>query len=107
MQLYLNKDREISSALIRKVEQLGAQAIVFTVDVCWQSKRTLDVRSKETPPRASTVSTSSPKGVSEAISGYQDSNMTWKDIDFIRVSFFFFFFYKRFFLRFFLGLLMC
>jgi hypothetical protein len=28
----------------------------------------------------------SPLGVSQAISGYQDTNLTWKDIDFIRVS---------------------
>ncbi|KAK9776277.1 putative FMN-dependent dehydrogenase-domain-containing protein [Seiridium cardinale] len=82
-QLYLNKDRPISRSLIEKVEELGARAIMFTVDVCWQSKRTLDVRSKSTPPQSSTPS-SSPKGVSQAISGYQDTNLTWEDIPFIR-----------------------
>ncbi|KAK6076205.1 glycolate oxidase [Seiridium cupressi] len=81
--LYLNKDRSLSRSLIEKVEKLGARAIMFTVDVCWQSKRTLDVRSKSNPPQSSTTS-SSAKGISQAISGYQDTNLTWKDIPFIR-----------------------
>ncbi|KAH6658749.1 FMN-dependent dehydrogenase-domain-containing protein [Truncatella angustata] len=82
-QLYLNKDRSVSKSLIKKVEKLGAKAIMFTVDVCWQSKRTLDVRSKS-GSQAYVPPTSSPKGVSQAISGYQDTNLTWKDISFIR-----------------------
>lgn len=83
-QLYLNKDRSVSEKLIEKVEKLGAKAIMFTVDVCWQSKRTLDVRSKSTP--RTSAAPSSPKSVSQAISGYQDTNLTWADIPFIRVS---------------------
>ncbi|KAJ0120017.1 Cytochrome b2 [Diaporthe amygdali] len=82
--LYLNKERTASSALIRKVEQLGARAIVFTVDVCWQSKRTLDVRTKGIPSHSSAIATSTSKGVSEAIGEYQDRNLTWKDIGFIQ-----------------------
>ncbi|KAJ5621817.1 hypothetical protein N7528_005049 [Penicillium herquei] len=55
-QLYLNKDRSESEKLIQRVENLGAKAIVFTVDVAWESKRTLDVRSKAVtaPPKEST-----------------------------------------------------
>ncbi|KAI4595221.1 Cytochrome b2, mitochondrial precursor [Pestalotiopsis sp. 9143b] len=81
--LYLNKDRSVSKSLMEKVERLGAKAIMFTVDVCWQSKRTMDVRSKATPGQSSAPS-SAPKGVSQAISGYQDTNLTWNDIPFIR-----------------------
>ncbi|KAJ5730824.1 uncharacterized protein N7483_005332 [Penicillium malachiteum] len=56
-QLYLNKDRSESGKLIRKVEKLGAKAIVFTVDVAWESKKTLEMRSKAV--------TAPPKEVSE------------------------------------------
>ncbi|GAD97197.1 hypothetical protein CNBD2850 [Paecilomyces variotii No. 5] len=88
-QLYLNKDRAASEALIRKVEMLGAKAIVFTVDVSWESKRTLDVRAKtgSTNHRTSQISKKSTKkdlGVAQAIGGYQDRNLTWSDISFIR-----------------------
>ncbi|KAL4874295.1 L-mandelate dehydrogenase [Aspergillus karnatakaensis] len=102
-QLYLNKDRKASADLLRKVEKLGAKAIVFTVDVAWESKRTLDVRAKAgpilgTPANSSTNSSSASSssssgrarpqrkeaGVAQAIGGYQDRNLTWKDISFIR-----------------------
>ncbi|KAF7519219.1 hypothetical protein G7054_g13168 [Neopestalotiopsis clavispora] len=83
-QLYLNRDRSASEKLIQKVEKLGAKAIMFTVDVCWQSKRTMDVRTKATPGPSPSAPSSAPKGVSQAISGYQDTNLTWKDIPFIR-----------------------
>jgi len=45
-QIYLNKDRKASEALLEKVTKLGASAIMFTVDAAWRSKRTRDVRAK-------------------------------------------------------------
>ncbi|KAF2448724.1 hypothetical protein P171DRAFT_461459 [Karstenula rhodostoma CBS 690.94] len=91
-QIYLNKDRSASSALIKRVTQLGASAIILTVDVCWQSKRTLDVRAKlgEMNNVPAALSPTAPvagvkgKSVSEAISGYQDSNLAWSDIAFVK-----------------------
>ncbi|OWZ44500.1 L-mandelate dehydrogenase [Cryptococcus neoformans Tu259-1] len=87
-QIYLNKDRAASIALLKKVTALGANAIIFTVDTAWRSKRTMDVRAKAqvAPPPSSSgqQKSASPLGVSQAISGYQDTNLTWKDIDFIR-----------------------
>ncbi|OXH34186.1 L-mandelate dehydrogenase [Cryptococcus neoformans] len=87
-QIYLNKDRAASIALLKKVTALGANAIIFTVDAAWRSKRTMDVRAKAqvAPPPSSSgqQKSASPLGVSQAISGYQDTNLTWKDIDFIR-----------------------
>ncbi|WVR07303.1 hypothetical protein IAU60_004344 [Kwoniella sp. DSM 27419] len=87
-QIYLNKDRNASIALLEKVTKLGASAIIFTVDTAWRSKRTRDVRAKAmvAPPPSSDGQTKSkaPLGVSQAISGYQDTNLTWGDIDFIR-----------------------
>ncbi|WVW83603.1 hypothetical protein I302_105624 [Kwoniella bestiolae CBS 10118] len=87
-QIYLNKDRKASEALLHKVTELGASAIIFTVDTPWRSKRTRDVRAKTAvaPPPSSDGQTKSksPLGVSQAISGYQDTNLTWSDIGFIR-----------------------
>jgi L-lactate dehydrogenase (cytochrome) len=45
-QIYLNKDRKASEALLQKVERLGAAAVMFTVDAAYRSKRTRDVRAK-------------------------------------------------------------
>ena len=45
-QIYLNKDRSASEALLKKVTDLGAAAIIFTVDTPYRSKRTMDVRAK-------------------------------------------------------------
>nr|ODN93938.1 L-mandelate dehydrogenase [Cryptococcus depauperatus CBS 7841] len=86
-QIYLNKDRSVSIALLKKVTSLGVNAIIFTVDNPWPSKKTRDVRAKArvTPPPGSNGKQSkSPLGVSQAISTYQDTNLTWSDIDFIR-----------------------
>ena len=45
-QIYLNKDRSASETLLKKVTDLGAAAIIFTVDTPYRSKRTMDVRAK-------------------------------------------------------------
>ncbi|WVQ73082.1 hypothetical protein IAR50_002645 [Cryptococcus sp. DSM 104548] len=89
-QIYLNKDRAASITLLEKVTRLGADAIIFTVDTAWKSKRTRDVRAKADvapPPNSGEggpKTSKSPLGVSAAISGFQDTNLTWKDIEFIR-----------------------
>lgn len=89
-QIYLNKDREKSVELLKKVEESGVAAVIFTVDVAWQSKRTLDRRAKTAlaPPPSNEGSEKGTQGegVAAAISGYQDSHLVWEDIDFIRVS---------------------
>lgn len=91
-QIYLNKDRSQSEKLLAKVTNLGAAAIMFTVDTPYRSKRTRDVRAKTTvqaPIKSTTAEdkpSAAPLGVSQAISGYQDTNLTWDDISFIRVS---------------------
>ncbi|ORY23133.1 putative cytochrome b2, mitochondrial precursor (L-lactate ferricytochrome C oxidoreductase) [Naematelia encephala] len=87
-QIYLNKDRKASEVLLQKVEKLKPAAVMFTVDVAWQSKRTMDVRAKNSVD-APIKDTSEPKskaplGVSQAIGSYQDRNLDWDDIDFIR-----------------------
>ncbi|KAJ0299476.1 hypothetical protein COL516b_008976 [Colletotrichum fioriniae] len=90
-QVYLDKDREKSAQNIQMADRLGARAIVLTVDVMRQSKRTLDVREKHlanpTPRDSNSLkspSASRSKGISESIAGSHDFNLSWKDVDFIR-----------------------
>ncbi|BEI85332.1 hypothetical protein CcaverHIS002_0507330 [Cutaneotrichosporon cavernicola] len=93
-QIYLNRDRAASERLLEKVTALGANAIIFTVDVAWQSKRTRDVRGKAAvaAPIETTDAGKGDRGgagkqgagVSSAISGYQDPHLVWSDIEFIR-----------------------
>lgn len=89
-QVYLNKDRQASREVIQKADRLGAKAIVFTVDVMRQTKRTLDVRNKRlsnpTPKDGIAAPSAGAGSVSASISGYQDFGLTWGDIGFIRVS---------------------
>jgi len=100
-QIYLNRDRKASEKLLEKVTNAGATAVIFTVDVAWQSKRTRDRRAKASvaPPNGGDENKGDAKdkavrgtagqqgaGVSQAISGYQDPHLIWEDIDFIRVS---------------------
>ncbi|KLT43318.1 mitochondrial fmn-dependent dehydrogenase [Cutaneotrichosporon oleaginosum] len=92
-QIYLNRDRAASERLLEKVTALGAAAVIFTVDVAWQSKRTRDVRGKAAvaAPIATTdaegargTAGKQGAGVASAISGYQDPHLVWSDIEFIR-----------------------
>ena len=66
---------------------------MFTVDAASRSKRTLDQRTKGVsaapPPSAKEQGSGGQKpakaaGISQAISGYQDDNLVWDDINFIR-----------------------
>jgi L-lactate dehydrogenase (cytochrome) len=90
-QLYLNKDRKASERLIKKVDALGCKAIMFTVDSARSGFRELDVRAKgvpDAPPPSAADDTAeksqAPVGIAQAISGYQDPNLTWDDLNFIR-----------------------
>ncbi len=83
-----------SEKLIKKVDALGCKAIMFTVDSARSGFRELDVRAKgvvEAPPPSaaddkSEKTAKGPVGIAQAISGYQDPNLTWDDMKFIRVS---------------------
>ncbi|KZT70521.1 hypothetical protein DAEQUDRAFT_725456 [Daedalea quercina L-15889] len=87
-QLYLNKDRAASEVLIKKIEAQGFKAIMLTVDAAVPGKRELDQRAKDEDlkemPSASGNSGSSGMGVSHAISGYQDPDILWEDIPWLR-----------------------
>ncbi|KAI0944783.1 hypothetical protein AcV7_001493 [Taiwanofungus camphoratus] len=87
-QLYVNKDRPASEALIKRVEREGFKAIMLTVDAAVPGKRELDQRAKgdftELPAANGKSDTGSGLGVAHAISGYQDPDVCWEDIPWIQ-----------------------
>jgi isopentenyl diphosphate isomerase/L-lactate dehydrogenase-like FMN-dependent dehydrogenase len=44
--LYMNRDRSVSEALIKRIEREGFKAIMLTVDAAVPGKRELDRRTK-------------------------------------------------------------
>ncbi|QRV75975.1 FMN-dependent alpha-hydroxy acid dehydrogenase [Ceratobasidium sp. AG-Ba] len=91
-QIYLNKQRELSESLLRKVESMGFRALMVTVDAAVAGNRELDRRAKQ--PESSSFGPAqygakpsngnNSQGVAQAISGYQDPDVCWADIAWIR-----------------------
>ena len=79
--MYIDKDRKASADILKQVEGLGAKAIVFTIDVGWESKRTLEARTNAKIP-------DSALGAFMASGGLQDRKLSWEDISWFRVSVF-------------------
>ncbi len=78
-QIYIDKKREVTAELLRHVESLGVKAIIFTVDVGWWSKRTIEARVNKPLPKEFL-------GAFMASGGEQDRNLSWDDIAWIRVG---------------------
>ncbi|CAE6449549.1 unnamed protein product [Rhizoctonia solani] len=91
-QIYLNKQRDLSESLLKKVEAMGFRALMVTVDAAVAGNRELDRRAKDdgrfTGPAQYGTGTGEPgkktQGVAQAISGYQDPDVCWADIAWIR-----------------------
>ncbi|KEP55095.1 L-mandelate dehydrogenase [Rhizoctonia solani 123E] len=91
-QIYLNKQRDLSESLLQKVESMGFRALMVTVDAAVAGNRELDRRAKDEgkftgPAQYGTGTGEAGKktqGVAQAISGYQDPDVCWADIAWIR-----------------------
>lgn len=84
-QLYMNRSREASESLLRKVEKAGFNAIFLTVDAAVPGKRERDQRVKgEFSGPAVNGTDRAGNGVAQAISGYQDPDVCWADIPWIQ-----------------------
>ncbi|TIB03312.1 hypothetical protein E3P96_01932 [Wallemia ichthyophaga] len=79
-QLYLNWDRQKSLEIVRKVEQLKLNGIMFTVDAPVPGKRERDLRAKGDFDDED----GGTKGVAQAISGYQAADLSWKDVEWLK-----------------------
>ncbi|KAH9928981.1 FMN-dependent dehydrogenase-domain-containing protein [Amylocystis lapponica] len=87
-QLYVNKDRPKTEVLLKRIEEQGFKAIMVTVDAAVPGKRELDQRTKEDfkdmPASNDPSGTSTGLGVAHAISGYQDPDVVWADIPWLK-----------------------
>lgn len=85
-QIYLDRNRKNSENLLRRVEKDGYKGIILTVDSAVPGKRERDMRAKGDfqAPATGGANTNGTKGVAQAISGYQDPDITWDDIAWIR-----------------------
>jgi len=83
-QLYMNKDRVAAEKLIRSLEIDGFSAIMLTVDAAMPGKRELDRRTKGDWDGPAANGKGEEMGVAHSISGYQDPDVCWDDIPWIR-----------------------
>ncbi|KAG8740341.1 Cytochrome b2, mitochondrial precursor [Ceratobasidium sp. 428] len=93
-QIYLNKQRDLSESLLKKVESMGFRALMVTVDAAVAGNRELDKRAKQPSDSpsfngpaqygANPSNGTKSQGVAQAISGYQDPDVCWADIEWIR-----------------------
>ncbi|TKA59767.1 hypothetical protein B0A49_10873 [Cryomyces minteri] len=89
-QLYVNKDRSKSEALLRTVAALGVKAIFLTVDAPVAGKREADERVKAdeglTTPMSGASSTNDAKGggLGRIMSTYIDATLNWEDLKWLR-----------------------
>ncbi|KAG8903652.1 Cytochrome b2, mitochondrial precursor [Tulasnella sp. 403] len=81
--LYLAKDRNNSKAVLKKVERLGYNAVMFTVDAPILGRRDFDMRMREVS--ADDEGNSEKRGgVATTIDGYFEANIGWKDVEWLQ-----------------------
>ncbi|KAG6366374.1 hypothetical protein INS49_000551 [Diaporthe citri] len=83
MQLYVNKDREITRKIVQHAESRGCRALFITVDAPQLGRREKDMRSKFDDAGSSVQSgqqTDNSQGAARAISSFIDPALSWKDI---------------------------
>jgi len=83
LQLYVNKDREITRRIIQHAEKRGCKGLFITVDAPQLGRREKDMRSKFTEQGSNVQSgqaTDTSQGAARAISSFIDPSLSWKDI---------------------------
>jgi len=83
LQLYVNKDREITKRIVQHAEQRGCKALFITVDAPQLGRREKDMRVKFTDEGTDVQSgqeTNREQGAARAISSFIDPALSWKDI---------------------------
>ncbi|KAK8861216.1 hypothetical protein IAR55_002035 [Kwoniella newhampshirensis] len=90
MQLYVDRNRPKSEALISKINSLGLKAIFVTVDAAAPGKREADERSRAEVEVASGISggkiSSDTKGggIGRSVGGFIDPKLSWGDVEWLR-----------------------
>jgi len=83
LQLYVNKDREITRKIVEHAEKRGCKGLFITVDAPQLGRREKDMRSKFTDPGTNVQSgqeTDTSQGAARAISSFIDPALSWADI---------------------------
>ncbi|KLU82648.1 cytochrome b2 [Magnaporthiopsis poae ATCC 64411] len=87
LQLYVNKDREVTKRIVQHAERRGCKGLFITVDAPQLGRREKDMRSKfsdegSNVQRGQTTDTS--QGAARAISSFIDPALEWKDMAWFR-----------------------
>lgn len=85
LQLYVNKDRNITKKIVQHAEKRGCKGLFITVDAPQLGRREKDMRSKFSDSGSNVQSTSGDnvdrsQGAARAISSFIDPSLSWKDI---------------------------
>lgn len=83
MQLYVNKDREITRKIVQHAERRGCKALFITVDAPQLGRREKDMRSKFDDEGSNVQAgqqVDSSQGAARAISSFIDPSLSWGDI---------------------------
>jgi len=90
LQLYVNRDREITRKYVQHAEKRGVKALFITVDAPQLGRREKDMRMKFVDDGAGAKVQEGQKdvqkdqGVARAISSFIDPSLSWKDIPWFR-----------------------
>jgi L-lactate dehydrogenase (cytochrome) len=85
LQLYVNKDRNITKRIVQHAEKRGCKGLFITVDAPQLGRREKDMRSKFSDSGSNVQSTGGDdvdrsQGAARAISSFIDPSLSWKDI---------------------------
>ncbi|KJZ78063.1 hypothetical protein HIM_02700 [Hirsutella minnesotensis 3608] len=83
LQLYVNKDRDITKRIVQHAERRGCRGLFITVDAPQLGRREKDMRSKFTDPGSDVQAgheTDKSQGAARAISSFIDPSLSWRDI---------------------------
>lgn len=83
LQLYVNKNREITKKIVQHAEKRGCKGLFITVDAPQLGRREKDMRSKFDDAGSNVQSGDSvdrSQGAARAISSFIDPSLSWKDI---------------------------
>ncbi|KAB8069332.1 FMN-dependent dehydrogenase-domain-containing protein [Aspergillus leporis] len=85
LQLYVNKDREITKRIVQHAEARGCKGLFITVDAPQLGRREKDMRSKFSDVGSNVQagdgdSVDRSQGAARAISSFIDPSLSWKDI---------------------------
>jgi L-lactate dehydrogenase (cytochrome) len=89
LQLYVNKNRDITKRIVQHAEKRGCKGLFITVDAPQLGRREKDMRSKFSDVGSNVQSTSGDnvdrsQGAARAISSFIDPSLNWSDVPWFR-----------------------